>query len=285
LFYVIRPESAVFVAATNGQTWTSSQYVRLVGGSLANLIRINNVIQYSNSGGVPLQYGVGDITPTSAALNTQRFMRTTAATNASTAFVVGYVQIEANSGAAIDITLRIGLPQLELGAFATSVIPTTTTALTRAADVASVNTLSPWYNASEGTLFAEAQWFGLTANDYYMAFNDGTSNNVLGIGINSAGNFRFVAIVGGSTEASIISGAATINTTFKHAGAYELNNYAATANGASPNQDTTANVPSGISSMSLNSSLGTTNQLNGYLRRITYYPRKLSSAELQAITA
>jgi hypothetical protein len=175
--------------------------------------------------------------------------------------------------------------QLEAGAFPTSYIPTTTTALTRAADVASVNTLSPWFNASEGTLFAEAQWFGLTANDYYMAFNDGTSNNVLGIGINSAGNFRFVAIVGGSTEASIISGAATINTTFKHAGAYELNNYAATANGASPNQDTTANVPSGISSMSLNSSLGTTNQLNGYLRRITYYPRRLSNAELQAITA
>jgi hypothetical protein len=37
--------------------------------------------------------------------------------------------------------------------------------------------------------------------------------------------------------------------------------------------------------MSLNSSLGTTNQLNGYLRRITYYPRRLSNAELQAMTA
>jgi hypothetical protein len=30
---------------------------------------------------------------------------------------------------------------------------------------------------------------------------------------------------------------------------------------------------------------GTATFLNGYLRRITYYPRKLSSAELQAITA
>jgi hypothetical protein len=32
-------------------------------------------------------------------------------------------------------------------------------------------------------------------------------------------------------------------------------------------------------------SLAGTAQINGYLRRITYYPRRLSNAELQAMTA
>jgi hypothetical protein len=41
--------------------------------------------------------------------------------------------------------------QLEAGAFATSYIPTTTTSLTRSADEAAVNTLSPWFNAAEWT--------------------------------------------------------------------------------------------------------------------------------------
>jgi hypothetical protein len=44
-----------------------------------------------------------------------------------------------SAGVAIDITLRIGMPQLEQGAFATSVIPTTTATVTRATDVASIN--------------------------------------------------------------------------------------------------------------------------------------------------
>lgn len=42
--------------------------------------------------------------------------------------------------------------QVELGAFNTSQIPTTTAAVTRAADLVSVNTLAPWYDPTEGTL-------------------------------------------------------------------------------------------------------------------------------------
>lgn len=47
--------------------------------------------------------------------------------------------------------------QLEASSFPTSYIPTTTAQVTRAADVASVNTLSPWYNATAGNWQVRAQ--------------------------------------------------------------------------------------------------------------------------------
>jgi len=46
--------------------------------------------------------------------------------------------------------------QPELGSFASSYIPTTTAQVTRAADSAAVNTLSPWYNAPSGKWKARA---------------------------------------------------------------------------------------------------------------------------------
>ena len=47
--------------------------------------------------------------------------------------------------------------QLEEGSFPTSYIPTTNSQVTRAADVARVNNLSPWFNAEEGTWKVRAQ--------------------------------------------------------------------------------------------------------------------------------
>jgi hypothetical protein len=182
-------------------------------------------------------------------------------------------------------SVTMSRPQVEAGAFPTSYIPTTTTALTRSADVASVNTLSPWYNAVEGTLCAEARWFGLSTNDYYAAFNDGTASNIIGIGVASSGSWRFLVNNVGNIEASISFGVVTANTVFKHSGAYKVNDFAACVNGGSVGTDTSGVVPSGITTLSLNASHLTTNQFNGYLRRIVYYPRRLSNAELQTLTS
>ena len=51
----------------------------------------------------------------------------------------------------------LGGIQVEAGSFPTSYIPTVASQVTRAADVASVNTLSPWYNASKGTFEVSAR--------------------------------------------------------------------------------------------------------------------------------
>jgi len=282
LFFGIQTDGNTQVAALNGQNWNSTFYVRLVAGSLTNITQVNHVIKFNDAGGAPLTFGTGGIVPTSAALNTQRFSRLTAASNASTAFVAQLLQIEANSGVAIDITIRIGLPQLELGAFATSVIPTTTTALTRAADVASVNTLSPWYNSVEGTLYFEGLTVATTAG--LATLQDGSVAEYMRLA-RGLSKLNGVVSTAAGTQADIYSVAdVPLNTVFKGALAVKANDFAISLNGATPVTDTSGAMPSAANQ--LNIGLGKyLGYINGYVRRITYYPRRLANADLQAITA
>jgi hypothetical protein len=280
-------EQTTQIAALSGQTWASSFFLRIVGGSTANISDIANSIQERNSGGSLLSSTNTIVSPTGAPLSTQRFSTTRTLTDASTAFVGQRISLTPVSGAAIDITLRIGLPQLELGAFATSVIPTTSSAVTRAADVASVNTLSPWYNASQGTLYFEGATFDALSSAFPQAtiFSDGTNNNRIGILRNNAsGNSRATVANGGAAQFAADGTSWTLNAVTKAALAYEVNNFAFVANGGAATTDTSGTLPT-VDRLRLGvDGLGSSSFLNGHIRRITYYPRRLSNAELQAIT-
>ena len=75
----------------------------------------------------------------------------------------------------------------------------------------------------------------------------------------------------------------TNNVVFKNAFSYKLNDFAGAANGAITGTDTLGNVPS-VSRLDIGN---ITNALymNGHIRQITYIPRLLTNAELQARTA
>jgi hypothetical protein len=278
-------ELANSVAGLTSQSWTPSFYWKLAAGSLTGLTNPINALNEYTSAAVFVTFNSAAITlPTTAALATQR-QATAITTNggATTAFVQPFGQLTIANGAAIDITLRIGLPQLEQGAFATSVIPTTTTALTRAADVASVNTLSPWYNATEGTLYAESQLTRQNAtaglNTFYI-WDTGTSE--IKTFYRASGATGAAVISSGSLQADLTPTAVIpANTITKLALAYAANDFAASGNGGAAVTDTAGTVPSGLSQVILG---GPSGILNGYLRRITYYPRRLSNAELQTLT-
>lgn len=91
----------------------------------------------------------------------------------------GYLGIQLRKTTAGEVSLYIWGAQLESGSFPTSYIPTTTAQVTRAADAASVNVLSPWFNASEGTLFVEFMPIGFTpaAVNGIASFSDGTTTD------------------------------------------------------------------------------------------------------------
>jgi hypothetical protein len=176
--------------------------------------------------------------------------------------------------------------QLEVGAFPTSYIPTTTTALTRAADVASVNTLSPWFNSVAGTLYAEAQYPFAAAsglNSGFAEIDDGTFNEAIANYVTSGGNSTFVVRDNNVTQATVTVSGMTANTVIKIAGAYAVNDFQQATNGTLGVADTSGSLPT-VTRLALGD-IAVGQKLNGYLRRIVYYPRRLSNAELQSITS
>jgi len=276
--------------------WTSALYARLVAGSLTNITRVSHIVRYNDVTGVLLTSGAVDIVPTAAALNTQRFANTVLSTSASTAFVGQLVQIEAGAGVAIDITLRIGLPQLELGFYATSVIPTTNAEVTRALDQPSVNTLTPWYNAVEGSIVAEYQLSPnsaqtITTTRTAVDFTDGTANNR--IAIRAIVNATLLDAITIRSGAGVIdtfpTNAPAVGTSPRViATAFKANDYAASATGATTIATLAGGpMPIGVNNLRLGGIVASTsiNQLGGWLRRFTYYPRRMTNAELLALTA
>jgi hypothetical protein len=275
--FIVLAFDSVAAAASSGQVWTESFWVSLVGGSTANITSVN--VNLRQTGGATPTFDT-PFTPTATFTRVAGSGTLTAGATGALAALA----IFCNNGVAIDITLRIGLPQLEQGAFATSVIPTTTTALTRAADVASVNTLSPWYNATEGTLFADV---ALLSSSY-------TSGLVVDLGAGGAfGTNEYINWTGSVWALSPniapinVSSSVTTTSTAKVAAAIKANDSVISANGLIGATDTSCSIVSAPTTLSLGKAgwSGGANYLNGYLRRITYYPRRLSNAELQTITA
>jgi len=175
--------------------------------------------------------------------------------------------------------------QLEAGSFATSYIPTVAASVTRSADVASVDTLSPWYSSTEGTLFAEYDTSIAGGGPYQAELNDGTANNRITLYV-SAGVQRTYVATSGAAQVDIGVGSISNNVVYKTAVAYKANDFAITVNGVSPTTDTSATIPT-VNKLVLGAynSDSLANLLNGHLRRVAYYPRRLTNAELQALTA
>lgn len=174
--------------------------------------------------------------------------------------------------------------QVEVGAFPTSYIPTTSASVTRAADNASMTgtAFSSWYNQSEGTVIAEADYSSTSAYSTVFDVNNGTSANRMRIiGWNDGTEKQII------TESTILQ--AQFNNTsttapFKSTISYSLNNIAGSRNGNTPQTDNTALIPS-VNQMQLGSFNLTQFYLNGHIKTIRYYPARVSNAQLQALTS
>jgi len=173
--------------------------------------------------------------------------------------------------------------QLEAGAFATSYIPTTAASATRNADAASMTgtNFSSWYNATEGTLFVQGSGRSDASARYAVSINDNTLNEFLGI--RTINNLSSAGIDGGVAQWGLLGGAYTSNDMFKAALAYAANNIAFCVNAAAPATDTAATLPT-VNQMQIGAAPGLA-MWNGYIRQISFYPRRLANAQLQSITS
>ena len=273
------------IAASSGQIWTSSIYVKLAAGSLTNTSIVKEIREVT-AVGTFLANSTLTVTPTSAALNTQRASLTRTLNNALTTNVRPIVSFQTTNGAAIDITLRIGLPQLEQGAFATSVIPTTTATVTRAADVASItgSNFSSWYNQTEGTVFANATAaVAASILPCYASIDNGTTSERLQLRRVTNGTSPSYRVVAGGQ--SIDSATKTIGspTGFNsHVLAYASSNYEGACNGTLEGLISIVNRPT-ATQLQIGNGAGSA-AINGTIKRLVYWGQRLPNNVLQAIT-
>lgn len=175
--------------------------------------------------------------------------------------------------------------QLEAGSFATSYIPTTTTSLTRNADVVQMTgtNFSSWYNASQGAIYVEGSRFTSLVFSAQVAISDGTTTNEIYICSNTpayggtSAFCRISAATGGDTAV----GPTAVNTTAKMMLAYGTTN-SFVVNG-SAGSAIVASQPT-VDRMLIGARGNGSNSLNGYVRKIMYYPQRLTDRQIQAIS-
>jgi hypothetical protein len=213
---------------------------------------------------------------------------TTTLSTATTAVML--LRMCSGDGVTTDVgskTMSFFAPQLEDAGFASSPILTTTAAVTRPADVATIAPLGNWYGASEGTVFAEVQIptqtsFATTAVSFGLS--DGTINQSIYLSAPAASDVWNV--VNSNVAQASISNATPPLTVKKVAGAYKVNDFAFCRNGGTVSTDTSGTIPAGIIQAGVGKAAwSNANYLNGYLRRIRVYDRRLPNAVLQMITS
>lgn len=191
------------------------------------------------------------------------------------------------SGSVAGLKFFLWGAQLELGAFPTSYIKTDASQVTRAADLASMTgaNFSSWYCQYEGSICAEFQQY---------AGVSGASQRVLQIAAATANDghliFRAADLFKAGTYAlgvyqasSQITESGTESSKNKVAYGYKLNSFIAAGSGKIYTEDTSGVVPQ-ANSLYLGVNAGSANSLNGYLRKVSYYPKRLTDVQLQALT-
>lgn len=175
--------------------------------------------------------------------------------------------------------------QVELADFATSYIPTTSAALTRNADVASMTgtNFSDWFNASEGTISTLFTVDQLT-NAYYSpcSLDDGTANNrIVQYRNNSATQFRVVITAGGSQQFGVNHTVTSTLGTNQSCIAYKALDFASDFNAGTVQQSGASGSVPTLTQMQIGIGAGAA-AINGYLKKINYWPLRLTNAQIQA---
>jgi hypothetical protein len=172
--------------------------------------------------------------------------------------------------------------QLEAGAFPTSYIPTTTAAATRSADVASItgSAFSSWYSQSGWTLFSDSTIIASQIKTQ-IAWELGGGSYASSLRQPQSTSNQFRALVAGvfstapGTGANLTTGVSQAAVAFSDlTGRLQV--------GTAGVDITVTNTPD-PNVLNIGSSGGGT-QLNGTIRRLTYWPKRLPNSQLQALT-
>lgn len=271
--------------AAPGQDWAASVFIRRIAGA-GLLVRL--LVDGFTSANAWVE-GTSYVIPDDI-LNQSRLSRVAVSRKMAGATVEQVrhtLQFDTTVGQPIDVTFRIALPQLELGAFPTSPIITTNAAATRAADVVQVidglwrgNSAHTLYVESSrrqiqpaGTISCAAALRQLPSGGVYVESGQ-TTTSAHRLRVTSAAAVELANIV---TPADAVA-----DKVYRHAITLSAGRAAYVRDGLLIGTAAPAEVPA-ITALYLGSA-GFGNFLNGHIRNVQYTDRVLSDADLIAVS-
>ena len=248
---------------SSGTTYTGSIYVKRVSGTGNVIIRDvnNNANEYS-------------LLPSDG----WKRISATAQSNSTN----GRLYVNLNT---VGDSIEIWGAQLEAGSYATSYIPTSGSAVPRAADVANGAGNSEVFNDSEGVLFAEVSGLSADSDTKRISISDGTSSNRVTIYLlNNA--IGFVQVSAGSVNINTNFTGYDAKLSHKIIAKYKENDFALWVNGYEIFTDTSGNAYAEgvLDTLNFDDGYGG-NDFYGKAKRIGYFDAVLTDAELEALTS
>ncbi len=167
--------------------------------------------------------------------------------------------------------------QIEVGAFPTSHIPTTTISVTRAKESFGTDDVD-WLDMANGTLFAQVIT-GTTANagasvsrQIVNIDNNVNDNEIVILAQHSDGVDWFLRIRSSSADQFISqTGTPTVGSVQKLAAAWTTNDGEFVEDGVSLATDSSITTPTGLTHLSIGEDHIEANQFNGYIQTLKYY--------------
>jgi hypothetical protein len=260
---------------------------QLYGFTLGVTYTISCYVKSNTSSNQDFRLGIDGGVTSSNLTATTEWQRFTFTANPTTAVgLTAFYIARPSTNAAVDL-LIYGL-QLELGSYATSLIPTQAATVTRNADVISKTGIADLIGQTEGVIFI----------DYYASAQnqDGVSYAFLFLGGNSTNNILIYnsgtalqwfiqstsgIIVNENANQTIVAG-----TRYKIAVAYKAGDYALYINGVQKRTSTNASAPPMMSQFNLNGEDYGVNaaKVKNEFNAVAFWPTRLTNTQLAQLT-
>jgi len=207
---------------------------------------------------------------------------------------LSFIMAEANNdiswpaSGALNLTAYTWGAQVEIGSIATTYIPTTTGAGSRAAEnviSASGALVSGLIGQTEGTIYAEVDLRNWIASGRILTCSNGTSNERIMIQVGANRTLQAIVTTASADVVDISTASGQVNGVYKCALTYASGDFAFYVNGTQIGTDSSGGVPA-CTSVFLGK-IGTsasTNFLNDRIRAAALYTTRLSNDQLAELT-
>ena len=250
-------------SVTIGQPYTNSIYLKRISGT--SPVNIRDVS--------------GNTIPITLTSEWQRFSSSLVATSSA-----GRIAVTIDNAGT---TIGVYAGQVENGSYATSYIPTTTTAVTRVADSASKSGISSLINSEEGVLYAEIAALADDLSNRQISLNNGTTDDRIQLYYTTPSNTVsvFYKSQSGATAFILNHTLADITQFNKLAFKWKENDFALWSNGVEVATQTSGvtSIPNTLTRLDFEQFNGSAD-FYGNCQSLMVFPSALSDTELATLT-